>query len=73
MKKLFFLFLLTACSSNNMSRDLNNEVLDFKYQNLDLVVPHKELASRNYVLFPLQERTATSFCFKLSINAISCS
>ena len=29
MKKLFFLFLLTACSSNNMSNDLNNEVLDF--------------------------------------------
>ena len=29
MKKLFFLFLLTACSSNNMSNDLSNEVLDF--------------------------------------------
>ena len=29
MKKLFFLFLLTACSSNNMSSDLNNQVLDF--------------------------------------------
>ena len=29
MKKLFFLFLLSACSSNNMSNDLNNEVLDF--------------------------------------------
>ena len=29
MKKLFFLFFLTACSSNNMSNDLNNEVLDF--------------------------------------------
>ena len=29
MKKLFFLFLLTACSSNNMSNDLNNEVLNF--------------------------------------------
>ena len=29
MKKLFFLFLLTACSSNIMSNDLNNEVLDF--------------------------------------------
>ena len=35
--------------------DYNNEVLDFKYKNLDLVVPHKELASRNFVLFPLQE------------------
>ncbi len=29
MKKLFFLFLLTACSPNNMSSDLNNKVLDF--------------------------------------------
>ena len=29
MKKLFFLFLLTACSSNNMSIDSNNKVLDF--------------------------------------------
>ena len=29
MKKLFFLFLLTACSSNNTSNDLNNKVLDF--------------------------------------------
>ena len=29
MKKFFFLFLLTACSSTNMSKDLNNEVLDF--------------------------------------------
>ena len=29
MKKLFLLFLLTACSSSNMSKDLNNEILDF--------------------------------------------
>ena len=29
MKKLFFLLLLTACSSNNMGSDLNNKVLDF--------------------------------------------
>ena len=29
MKKLFFLFLLTACSSNNMNSDLSNKVLDF--------------------------------------------
>ena len=35
--------------------DYNNEVLNFKYNNLDLVVPHKELTSRNFVLFPLQE------------------
>ena len=35
--------------------DYNNEVLDFRYNNLDLVVPHKKLTSRNFVLFPLQE------------------
>ena len=35
--------------------DYNNEVLDFRYNNLELVVPHKELTSRNFVLFPLQE------------------
>ena len=29
MKKFFFLFLLTACSSNNMSTDLSNKILDF--------------------------------------------
>ena len=29
MKKLILLFLLTACSSSNMSKDLNNEILDF--------------------------------------------
>ena len=29
MKKLFLLFLLTACSSNNMSNNLDNEILDF--------------------------------------------
>ena len=29
MKKLFFLFFLTACSSNNGISDLNNKVLDF--------------------------------------------
>ena len=35
--------------------DYNNEVLDFRYKTLELVVPHKELTSRNFVLFPLQE------------------
>ena len=35
--------------------DYNSEVLDFRYNNLELVVPHKELTSRNFVLFPLQE------------------
>ena len=29
MKKLFFLFFLTACSSNIKSSNLNNEVLNF--------------------------------------------
>ena len=29
MKKLFFLFFLAACSANNTSNDLNNEILDF--------------------------------------------
>ena len=29
MKKLFFLFFLSACSSNNISSDLNNKVFDF--------------------------------------------
>ena len=35
--------------------DYNNQVLDFKYENLDLAVPHKELIFRNFVLLPLQE------------------
>ena len=35
--------------------DYNKETLNFKYKNFDLVVPHKELALRNFVLFPLQE------------------
>ena len=35
--------------------DYNNQVLDFKYNNLDLTVPHKQLSFRNFVLFPLQE------------------
>ena len=29
MKKLFFLLFLTACSSNNTSIDLKNEIIDF--------------------------------------------
>jgi len=35
--------------------DYNNQVLNFKYKNFDLTVPHKELASRNFVLLPLKE------------------
>ena len=35
--------------------DYNNQVLDFKYKNLNLTVPHTNLIFRNFVLFPLQE------------------
>ena len=35
--------------------DYNGEILNLKYNNFDLSVPHKDLASRNFVLFPLQE------------------
>ena len=35
--------------------DYNNQVLDFKYKNFNLTVPHKKLVIRNFVLIPLQE------------------
>ena len=35
--------------------DYNNEVKSYNYNNLDLTVPHKNLSSRNFVLFPLRE------------------
>ena len=35
--------------------DYNGQVSNFSYQNLNLVLPHKELTSRNFVLYPLQE------------------
>jgi len=35
--------------------DYNNQILNLKYNNSDFTVPHKELTSRNFVLFPLQE------------------
>ena len=35
--------------------DYNNQILDFKYKNLNLTVPHTNLIFRNFVLFPLQE------------------
>ena len=38
--------------------DYNNQVLDFKYKNLNLTVPHKKLIFRNFVLLPLQEISA---------------
>lgn len=35
--------------------DYNRQIIDFKYKNLDFTAPHKKLAYRNFVLFPLQE------------------
>ena len=35
--------------------DYNNQVLEFKYKNLNLTIPHKKLIFRNFVLLPLQE------------------
>jgi 2-amino-4-hydroxy-6-hydroxymethyldihydropteridine diphosphokinase len=35
--------------------DYNSQRLNLKYNNLDFTVPHKELTSRNFVLFPLRE------------------
>jgi len=35
--------------------DYNNQVMNFKYDNLNFIVPHKKISTRNFVLFPLQE------------------
>ena len=35
--------------------DYNSEILNLRYNNIELTVPHKELTSRNFILFPLQE------------------
>ena len=35
--------------------DYNSQVLDFKYKNLNLTVPHKNLIFRTFVLLPLKE------------------
>jgi len=35
--------------------DYNNQIFNLKFNNLDFTLPHKELTSRNFVLFPLQE------------------
>ena len=35
--------------------DYNSEIINFNYKNLHLIIPHKDLVSRNFVLFPLQE------------------
>ena len=35
--------------------DYNNQVLDLNYVNFNLKIPHKQMISRNFVLFPLKE------------------
>ena len=35
--------------------DYNGQILNLRYNNLDLTIPHKELTKRNFILFPLQE------------------
>ena len=35
--------------------DYNSKILNLRYNNLDLTVPHKKLSTRNFILFPLQE------------------
>ena len=35
--------------------DYNNQIFNFKYKDLDFIAPHKKVAFRNFVLFPLQE------------------
>ena len=39
--------------------DYNSQILNLKYNNLDITAPHKELTSRNFILFPLQEISPT--------------
>ena len=39
--------------------DYNSQILNLRYNNLDLTVPHKELTLRNFILFPLQEISPT--------------
>ena len=35
--------------------DYNGQIVDFKYKNLNLTLPHEKLVSRNFVLIPLRE------------------
>ena len=35
--------------------DYNNQILDFRYKNFNLNLPHKRLSTRNFVLLPLKE------------------
>ena len=39
--------------------DYNSQILNLPYNNLNITVPHKELTSRNFILFPLQEISPT--------------
>lgn len=35
--------------------DFNGKILNFKFNKMDLVIPHKNLSTRNFVLYPLKE------------------
>ena len=35
--------------------DYNSQILNLKFNNLELTLPHNELTKRNFILFPLQE------------------
>ena len=35
--------------------DYNYQVMNFKYRDLELTLPHKEMTNRNFVLYPLRE------------------
>ena len=35
--------------------DYKGQILEFKYKDLSFIVPHKEVCTRNFVLFPLEE------------------
>ena len=35
--------------------DYKGQIIDFKYKDLDFIVPHKKLIYRNFILYPLHE------------------
>ena len=35
--------------------DYNNQIINFKYNDLNFIVPHEKLIYRNFVLFPMEE------------------
>ena len=35
--------------------DYNYQIVNFKYRDLELTLPHKEMSNRNFVLYPLRE------------------